>query len=102
MTCLEPARGEEFHADLFARHGRSGGVALNRVAWTDDRIDDAMARIDRGFDRLSDEMREMRVEMHTEFRALRGEILAGQRQMTIIGFSIAGALLAQLIAFIAT
>ena len=75
---------------------------MNRVAWTDERIDDAMLRIDRGFESLRDEMREMRAEMNTEFRALRGELSAGQRQMTIIGWGIAGALFAQLIVFVAT
>lgn len=84
---------------------------MNRVAWTDDRIDDAMTRIDRGFDSLREEMREMRLEMRemrrdltTEMRELRtdlqGQVSAGQRQMTMIGWGIAGALLAQLIAFV--
>ena len=70
-----------------------------------------MARIDRGFDALRDEMREMRSEMREmrrdltaemrEMRAdLQGQISAGQRQMTMIGWGIAGALLAQLIAFV--
>ena len=75
---------------------------MNRVAWTDERIDDAVARIDRGFDRLSDEMREMRTEMHTEFRALRAEINANHRQMAQVGWGIAGALMIQLIAFVVT
>jgi hypothetical protein len=79
---------------------------LNRVAWTDERIDDAMLRIDRGFELLRDEMREFRTEMRTELRAMRsdlqGQIIAGQRQMTTIGWGMAGALLAQLIVFVAT
>jgi ABC-type branched-subunit amino acid transport system ATPase component len=82
---------------------------LNRVAWTDDRIDDAMSRIDRGFESLRDEMREMRMElrdMRGEMREMRtdlqGQISAGQRQMTTIGWGIAAALLAQLIAFVVT
>jgi len=79
---------------------------LNRVAWTDERIDDAMLRIDRGFDSLREEMREMRVELREEMRSMRtdlhGQINAGQRQMTTIGWGIGAALLAQLIAFVVT
>ena len=72
------------------------------MAWTDERIDDAMLRIDRGFESLHDEMREMREEMRTMRSDLNGQIAAGQRQMTTIGWGIAAALLAQLMAFIAT
>jgi hypothetical protein len=83
------------------------------VAWTDDRIDDAMTRIDRGFESLRNEMREMRAEMrtelrelrgemHTEFRAVRADLGAGQRQQAMIGWAIAGALLAQLVTFVIT
>jgi ABC-type branched-subunit amino acid transport system ATPase component len=79
---------------------------LNRVAWTDERIDDAMLRIDRGFESLREEMREMRTELRDEMRSMRtdlqGQISAGQRQMTTIGWGIAAALLAQLIAFVVT
>jgi len=84
---------------------------LNRVAWTDDRIDDAMQRIDRGFESLRDEMREMRTDLRQEMREMRsemretrtdlhGQLAAGQRQLTTIGWGIAAALLAQLIAFV--
>ena len=73
---------------------------MERVAWTDDRIDDAMTRIDRGFDDMKQEMREMRTEMRSEFRAVRADLGAGQRQMTMIGWTIAGVLMAQLITFV--
>ena len=65
------------------------------MARTDERIDDAMLRIDRSLESLRD-------EMHAEFRSLRAEVGAGQRQMTMIGWGIAAALLAQLIAFVIT
>lgn len=67
------------------------GVALERMAWTDERIDDLVMRIDRGFDELRDEMREMR-----------GEMAAMHRQQATIGWGIAGALCVQLIAFVIT
>ena len=75
---------------------------MNRVAWTDERIDDAMSRIDRGFESLRDEMRELRAEMRDMRADLHGQISAGQRQMTTIGWGIAAALVAQLIAFVIT
>lgn len=79
---------------------------MERVAWSDERIDDAMARIDRGFESLREEMREFRTEMRDEMRAMRtdlqGQISAGQRQMTTIAWGIAGALLLQLVAFVVT
>ena len=95
---------------------------MERVAWTDERIDDALARIDRGFESLRVEMREMRAELRAEMRGMRtemgtemremrtemremrmdlqGQIGAQQRQLTAAGWAIAGALLLQLIAFV--
>ena len=48
-------------------------------------------RIDRGFDELRHEMRETR-----------GEIAAVHRQLAVIGWGLAGALSAQLLAFVIT
>ena len=70
------------------------------MAWTDERIDDAVGRFDQRFDEVRDEMREMRAEMRAGFRELQSEMAASQRQMTAIGWTIAGGLLAQLIAFV--
>jgi len=79
------------------------------MAWTDERIDDAMARIDRGFDDMRQEMREMRAEMREMRTDLGGridslgrELLASQRQQAVIGWGIAAALMAQLMAFVIT
>ena len=87
-------------------HRQGGGVALERVAWTDERIDDSFRLLRDEMREMRTEMREMRVELRTEMREMRvelqGQISAGQRQMTVIGWGIAGALLAQLIAFIIT
>lgn len=44
-----------------------------RESWTDERLDDLNAKVDRGFDRLDADMRLQRVETRTEFAALRGE-----------------------------
>jgi hypothetical protein len=104
MTWPERSRGEKFHAAAFTGHDSEGDVALNRVAWTDEHIDDAMGRIDSGFESLRDEMREMRTELRDEMREMRtdlqGRLSAGQQQMATIGWGIAAALFAQLIAFV--
>ena len=41
-----------------------------REKWTDERLDDLNAKVDRGFDELRTEMRSMRAEMNARFDAL--------------------------------
>jgi hypothetical protein len=69
---------------------------MERMAWTDERLDDAVARIDRNFDRVWEEFREVRVE----FRGLRTEMSTSQRQLTSIGWALVGVLVAQLTAIV--
>jgi hypothetical protein len=38
-----------------------------REAWTDERLDDLNARVDRGFDRISTDVRDLRAEMDDRF-----------------------------------
>jgi hypothetical protein len=45
-----------------------------REAWTDDRPDDLANRMDRGFDRVDTEIRELRAETKSEFALLGGEV----------------------------
>jgi ABC-type branched-subunit amino acid transport system ATPase component len=69
-------------------------------------MDDAFGLLREEMRELRTEMREMRTELRTEMREMRvelqGQISAGQRQMATIGWAIAGALMAQLIAFVIT
>ena len=67
---------------------------MERMAWTDERIDDFVR-----------EMREFRRETREEFRAVRGEVAAVRGEvaalrtdMTRFGFGLAGAFFLQLIA----
>ncbi len=53
---------------------------MERMAWTDERLDDKFDAIDRRFDRVDAELLELRREMHAGFTELRGEIGA-LRQM---------------------
>jgi hypothetical protein len=47
---------------------------MERVAWTDERLDDLSARMDAGFARVDRDIRDLRGEMHAGFADLRGEI----------------------------
>jgi hypothetical protein len=69
----------------------------DRVAWTDERLDDLVTRIDKQFEALDTSVRELRAEMRelraemrefrTEFRTeLRDEIAAVRRD-GMIGFT---------------
>jgi hypothetical protein len=41
-----------------------------REAWTDDRLDDLANRMDRGFDRVDTDIRELRAEMANRFEGV--------------------------------
>jgi len=45
-----------------------------REAWTDERLDDLTVRMDRGFDRVDRDLRELRVEMDAQFDRLEGKM----------------------------
>jgi len=50
---------------------------MERVRWTDERIDERMAAMDEKFDRQFDELRLLRQDMHGGFAELRTEMRAG-------------------------
>ena len=88
---------------------------MERVSWTDERLNDRMSAIDTSFERVFDEMRAerarmsaedqslraevraemsaLRTEMRTGFVEVRSDISALQRQMTQICAGFAAALL---------
>lgn len=45
-----------------------------RDKWTDERLDDLNAGVDRGFDRVDADIRAFRMEMRTEFTTVRAEM----------------------------
>lgn len=47
---------------------------MQRVAWTDERLDELSRRMDAGFERVDREIRDLRSEMHSGFASVRGEI----------------------------
>ena len=86
-------------------------IGVERTKWTDERIDDAFARMDRQIDLLREEMREefrdvreeMRAgfeEMRSGFGETRGNILSLQRQIAKIGWAVAGTMAASMTALL--
>jgi hypothetical protein len=78
-------------------------LVVERTTWTDERLDDAVARIeqrfeavDRRFDRVDDDFS----RVWTEFGAVRREIGATNRLVAQIGWALVGVFLAQTIAAI--
>jgi hypothetical protein len=47
---------------------------MERMAWTDERLDDLSRRVDVGFERVERDMRDLRSEMRAGFADLRGEM----------------------------
>jgi hypothetical protein len=66
---------------------------VKRTRWNDERLDDSFGRVERELELFREEMRE-------GFRETRGDILALHRQMSQIGWALAGTLAAALTALI--
>jgi len=67
---------------------------MDRVAWTDERLDDLAQRMDAGFDRVDRDIRDLRSEMQGGFVAVRGEIDALRSTM----FRVGGGIMASVVA----
>lgn len=74
----------------------TGSLRLNaeRTVWTDERLDDAIARIDRRFDQIARSFD----RVWEEFRELRHELSSSNRQLAQIGSALVGILIVALIA----
>jgi len=73
-----------------------------RDKWTDERLDDLNAKVDRGFERVEAEIRalraEMRAELRTEMQSLRTEMNARFDAMNRTMLWFAGALVIAIVA----
>jgi len=47
-------------------------AVMAREAWTDERLDDLNAKVDKGFDEVKGEVRELRSEMNSRFNSVEG------------------------------
>jgi hypothetical protein len=61
-------------------------AVMAREAWTDGRLDDLNARVEKGFDEVKGEVRELRREMNSRFNSIDARFDSMQRTM-IIGFA---------------
>jgi hypothetical protein len=61
-------------------------AVMAREAWTDERLDDLNARVEKGFDEVKSEIRDLRSEMNARFAAVDARFDSMQRTM-IIGFA---------------
>jgi hypothetical protein len=67
---------------------------MERVAWTDERLDDLSGRMDAGFDRVDRDIRDLRGEMNAGFADLRGEINA----LRVLMLRVGGGIMASVVA----
>ena len=60
-------------------------MAVMREAWTDERLDDLSRGMDKGFDRVDRDLRDLRTEMDTRFARLETRFDSMQR-MTLAAY----------------
>jgi hypothetical protein len=72
-------------------------VDMQRVAWTDERLDGLFRRVDAGFERVDREFRDLRSEMHSGFAGLRSEIEQLRAVMYRFGAVVMGTLIVSMI-----
>jgi chromosome segregation ATPase len=78
---------------------------MERTLWTDERVSDAISRIDQRFDAIErrfDTIDRRLDSLSTELREIRSELLALNRQFGRVGWALAGAMFIQLVAIILT
>ena len=72
-------------------------AVMERDAWTDERLDDLAKRMDKGFDEVKGEVRELRSEMNSRFNSIDARFDALQRTMVLgvisMSATVVGALL---------
>lgn len=73
-----------------------------RESWTDERLDDLNGRVDRGFERIHDDLRAHRAETRSEFKAVRAEMKAGFDGIHRLMIQLSGVVIATLIGAVAT
>ena len=71
---------------------------MERVAWTDERLDDLSGRMDAGFDRVDRDIRDLRSEMHGGFADVRSEMHAGFAELRSLMFRVGGGVIASVLA----
>ena len=73
---------------------------MERSAWTGERLNNLAATLDMSIKLLREEVHTLREEMRQDFRDLRADLSACQRQIAQIGWALAAALIGAIIALI--
>jgi hypothetical protein len=73
---------------------------MQRVAWTDERLDDLSHRVDRRFDRVDGEIRDLRSEMSQGFTVLRAELGQEIAELRTLMWRLNGGIIAAVVAAI--
>jgi hypothetical protein len=68
---------------------------MERAAWTDERLDDLAESVRAGFARVDQDIRDLRIEMRQEFRALNALIIRVGGGMLLGFISVLAAILAR-------
>jgi hypothetical protein len=80
-------------------------VAMERAAWTDERLDDLAESIRTGFDRNDRDLRDLRSEMNTRFLSLdtglRAEIDGLRQTVLRVGAALVGGMMVGFLSVIA-
>ncbi|HEY3435181.1 MAG TPA: hypothetical protein VGK41_05980 [Solirubrobacterales bacterium] len=61
-------------------------AVMARETWTDERLDDLNARVDRGFDEVKGEIKDLRSGMNERFAHVDSRLDSNQRTM-VLGFA---------------
>lgn len=68
---------------------------MERAAWTDERLDDLADRVDRGFDRVDRDLRDLRVDLTAQMEALRQTLIRVGGGMLLGFISVLAAIVAR-------
>jgi hypothetical protein len=75
----------------------SMAVMMPRETWTDERLDDLANRMDRGFDEVKGEVRDLRIEMNVLRSEMNQRFDSMQRTMVIGFVTMSAAIIAALV-----
>lgn len=73
---------------------------MQRVAWTDERLDELSRRVDKGFERVDREIRDLRLEMNQGFASAQTELNQGLAELRILMWRMHGAIIVAVVAAI--
>ncbi len=73
---------------------------MQRVAWTDERLDDLSRSMDKGFERVDRDIRDLRTEMNLGFAGLRTELKQEVGELRGLMWRLNGGIIAAVVAAI--